>query len=140
VLAGLFEAIVAAIYLDRGLAAAQAFVFRAAGPEIEAAVPADSLKAPKSRLQEHAFTRTGRPPSYRIVSSDGPDHDRLFIVEVSVEGSVLGMGEGRSRREAETMAAEVALGALETLDGPGREGGLEDVEQAAAPGVAGPGT
>jgi ribonuclease-3 len=120
VLAGLFEAIVAAIFLDRGLAAAQAFVLRAAGPEIEAAVPADSLKAPKSRLQERAFTRTGRPPSYRIVSSEGPDHDRHFVVEVSVDGSILGVGEGRSRREAETMAAEVAL---EALDGAGGSNG-----------------
>jgi ribonuclease-3 len=123
VLAGLFEAIVAAIFLDRGLAAAQAFVLRAAGPEIEAAVPADSLKAPKSRLQERAFTRTGRPPSYRIVSSEGPDHDRHFIVEVSVDGSILGTGEGRSRREAETMAAEFALEALEALDAAGGSNG-----------------
>jgi ribonuclease-3 len=140
VLAGLFEAIVAAIYLDRGLAAAHAFVLRAAGPEIEAAVPADSLKAPKSRLQERAFTRTGRPPSYRIVSSDGPDHDRHFIVEVSVDGSVVGMGEGRNRREAETMAAEVALAALETLDGHGSAGVPANVEHAAASGAEGPRT
>ena len=116
VLAGLFEAIVAAIYLDRGLADVQAFVLRAAGPEIEAAVPADALKAPKSRLQELAFARTGRAPAYRIVSSEGPDHDRHFVVQVSVDGSVLGEGEGRNRREAETMAAVVAL---EMLEQPG---------------------
>jgi ribonuclease-3 len=138
VLAGLFEAIVAAIYLDRGLAAAQAFVLRAAGPEIEAAVPADALKAPKSRLQERAFAQTGRPPSYRIVSSEGPDHDRHFVVEVSVDGSILGVGEGRSRREAETMAAEFAL---EVLDPDGRGPAHGDGElDSAAPTRAGPGT
>ena len=43
------------------------------------------------------------------MSSDGPDHDRHFVVEVSVDGEVLGRGEGRSRREAETHAAESAL-------------------------------
>ena len=83
VLAGLFEALVAAIYLDRGLAAARDFILAAAAPEIDAAVPVDDLKAPKSRLQERAFAATGRPPSYRIVSNEGPDHDRHFVVEVS---------------------------------------------------------
>jgi ribonuclease-3 len=134
VLAGLFEAIVAATFLDRGLAAAEAFVMRAAGPEIEAAVPADALKAPKSRLQELAFARSGRPPAYRVVSSEGPDHDRHFVVEVAVDGLVLGEGEGSSRREAETMAAEVAL---EGLDGLGGSNGGGAAGQATAPRTAG---
>ena len=113
VLAGLFESIVAAIYLDRGLDAARAFILGAAAPELDAALPIDALKAPKSRLQERAFATSGHAPSYRIVSSEGPDHDRRFVVEVSVDGTTLGEGEGRSRREAETMAAEAALAALE---------------------------
>lgn len=112
VLAGLFESIVAAIYLDQGLERVRDFILEAAAPELDAALPADALKAPKSRLQEHAFAATGRAPAYRIVSSDGPDHDRHFVVEVSVDGEALGRGEGRSRREAETHAAEVALGRL----------------------------
>jgi len=109
VLAGLFESIVAAIYLDQGLAAARRFILDSAAPELEAAVSADTLKAPKSRLQEHAFSVTGRAPAYRILSSEGPDHDRHFVVEVAVDGAVVGSGEGRSRREAETHAAEAAL-------------------------------
>ncbi len=109
VLAGLFESIVAAIYLDQGLEAARDFILEAAAPELDAAVPVDALKAPKSRLQEHAFSTTGRAPAYRIVSSDGPDHDRHFVVEVAIDGIVVGAGEGRSRREAETHAAEAAL-------------------------------
>jgi ribonuclease-3 len=113
VLAGLFEAIVAAIYLDQGLDAARRFILQAAGDELDAAVPAQALKAPKSRLQEHAFQTMGRPPSYRIVSAEGPDHDRHFVVEVSLEGRLLGVGEGRSRREAETMAAEAAMEMLD---------------------------
>ena len=114
VLAGLFESIVAAIYLDQGLAAARRFILESAAPELEAAVSADTLKAPKSRLQEHAFSVTGRAPAYRILSSEGPDHDRRFVVEVAVDGMVVGSGEGRSRREAETHAAEAALERLET--------------------------
>jgi len=113
VLAGLFESIVAAIYLDQGLEAARRFILDAAALEIEAALPADALKAPKSRLQEHAFSVTGHAPAYRIVSADGPDHDRHFVVEVAVDGDVLGSGEGRSRREAETHAAEAALQQIE---------------------------
>jgi ribonuclease-3 len=109
VLAGLFESIVAAIYLDQGLPAARRFILDSAAPELEAAVSADALKAPKSRLQEHAFSVTGHAPAYRILSSDGPDHDRHFVVEVALDGTVVGSGEGRSRREAETHAAEAAL-------------------------------
>ncbi len=122
VLAGLFEAIVAAIFLDRGLGDARDFILGAAAPELQAELPADALKAPKSRLQELAFAMTGHPPGYRIISNEGPDHDRHFVVEVAVDGRVLGEGEGRSRREAETMAAEAALVALEldvaAADGP----------------------
>lgn len=116
VLAGLFESIVAAIYLDQGLDAARRFILDAAAPELEAALPIDALKAPKSRLQERAFASSGRAPSYRIVSSDGPDHDRHFVVEVAVDGVTYGAGEGSSRREAETMAADAALERLQKLD------------------------
>jgi len=113
VLAGLFESIVAAVFLDQGLEAARSFILDAAAPELEAALPIDVLKAPKSRLQEHAFASTGRAPAYRIVSSDGPDHDRHFVVEVALEGETIGSGEGGSRREAETQAAEAALERLQ---------------------------
>jgi ribonuclease-3 len=113
VLAGLFESVVAAIYLDQGLEQARRFILDAAALELEAALPADALKAPKSRLQEHAFAATGRAPAYRVVSSEGPDHDRHFVVEVAIDGIVRGEGEGRSRRDAETMAAEAALEQLE---------------------------
>jgi ribonuclease-3 len=117
VLAGLFEAIVAAVYLDGGLMAARDFILGAVAPELDAALSADDLKAPKSRLQEHAFSASGRAPAYRIVSSDGPDHDRHFVVEVAIDGEVVGSGEGRSRREAETHAAEAALARLEAHAG-----------------------
>ena len=112
VLAGAFEALVAAIYLDRGLEEARRFVLAAVGAHLDAELSMDVLKAPKSRLQELAYARTGHGPSYRVVSAAGPDHDRRFVVEVSLDGVVLGSGQGRSRREAETRAAEVALEGL----------------------------
>lgn len=116
VLAGLFEAIVAAIYLDRGLDTARTFILDAAAPELDSVLPVDALKAPKSRLQERAYASSGRAPSYRVVSSEGPDHDRRFVVEVLLDGVALGEGEGRSRRAAETNAAIAALEALATSD------------------------
>lgn len=118
VLAGLFESIVAAVYLDKGLSAAREFILTAAAPELEAALPVDVLKAPKSRLQERAFATSGRAPNYRTVSAEGPDHDRRYVVEVAIDGAILGAGVGRSRREAETSAAEAALTRL-AHDGPG---------------------
>jgi ribonuclease-3 len=112
VLAGAFEALVAAVYLDRGIDAAHRFVLEAAGHLLDAELPMHVLKAPKSRLQEHAYARTGRAPSYRLLSAAGPDHDRRFLVEVSIAGVVMGEGQGRSRREAETRAAEAALATI----------------------------
>lgn len=113
VLAGVFEALLAALYLDRGLDAARLFLLWAAAPELGADLPESVLKAPKSRLQEHAFAITGRAPTYRIVSMEGPDHARHFVIEVTVDGRVLARGEGRNRREAET---EAALKALEVIE------------------------
>jgi len=122
VLAGVFEAVIAAVYLDQGLDRARAFILDAAASELDAVLPVDALKAPKSRLQEQAFAASGRAPSYRVVSSEGPDHDRHFVVEVSIDGAVLGEGEGRSRREAETLAAEAALEVLEASAAGGTNG------------------
>jgi ribonuclease-3 len=116
VLASVFEAVVAAIYLDLGLAAVRDWVLGVAAPELDAEAPPLDLKAPKSRLQEHAYRISGRPPSYHIVTVDGPDHDRHYVIEVSLQGTVLGRGEGRNRREAETEAAAAALVGLATQE------------------------
>jgi ribonuclease III len=126
VLAGAFEALLAALYLESGYEAAQDFVMRVAAPELEAGLPASAFKAPKSRLQEHSFAATGRPPAYRLVSMDGPDHARRFVVEVVVGDRALGTGEGRSRREAETEAAVAALDGLAPSEGAPSEGAPPD--------------
>jgi ribonuclease-3 len=112
VLASAFEAVVAAIYLDRGLPVVRDALLRLAEPELEAAPPALSLKSPKSRLQELAYSTTGHPPAYRILSVEGPDHARQYAVEVMIGGETLGRGEGLSRRDAETEAAAAALARL----------------------------
>ena len=119
VLASTFEAVVAAVYLDGGLEAARDLLLRACAEELGAELAPQSLKSPKSRLQELAYARHGRPPSYRVVTVGGPDHARSYEVEVAFLGDVLGRGSGRSRRDAETEAASMALERLAGQDPAG---------------------
>ena len=58
-----------------------------------------SLKSPKSRLQEYTQRRSGERPDYRLVEATGPDHEKSFRIEVWVDGELLGVGEGPSRRD-----------------------------------------
>ncbi len=108
-LAASFEALTGAIYLDLGFAAVRDWLLAVAGSEITADAPAGGLKSPKSRLQEYTQRHTGSRPSYRLTEMSGPDHEKTFRVEVTIDGSVLGVGEGSSRRVAETAAAIEAL-------------------------------
>ena len=106
-----FEALAGALLLDVGWEATR-WVIRTAGPEIDAGLAPSALKSPKSRLQEETQRATGGRPAYRVLEAVGPDHDKIFRVEVSVGGEVLGMGIGRSRRVAETAAAAEAVAVL----------------------------
>ena len=120
-LASLFEAVVGAIAIDRGLTAARRFIFDAIGEEMNLAgrpTPID----PKSRLQEVAQAKWQRAPSYRTVFEEGPEHRKVFTVEVQVHGNALAQGTGHSKQEAEREAARNALSELEdspdsTLEG-----------------------
>lgn len=111
-LAQSFEAVAGAVYLDLGWERTRAWVTGLAAPELTADAPIGALKSPKSRLQEWTQRATGARPQYRLLDAMGPDHDKVFRIEVRVEGEVLGRGEGPSRRVAETQAAAEALQAL----------------------------
>lgn len=104
------EAVVGAVYLDGGLAAAHAFVLRHLVDAIERSAdnPGDDHK---SRLQELAARRTLPPPRYEV-RAEGPDHAKQFFATVSIDGSVRGQGSGRSKKQAEQEAASVALAEL----------------------------
>ena len=108
-LASAFEAVAGALYLDLGLDAVRDWLVALAEPELSAEAPIGSLKSPKSRLQEHNQRRSGERPTYRLVDTTGPDHERSFRIEVWVDGTLLGVGEGPSRRTAETAAASQAM-------------------------------
>jgi ribonuclease-3 len=112
-LASAFEAVMAAIYLDRGYSAVRTVV----GPLVEAALP-DLLPTPRSRdakseLQYRAQAKAGVLPAYRVVHVEGPEHQPYFTVEVKAGELVQATGSGPSKREAEQAAAHTALEQLE---------------------------
>ena len=110
ILADAVEALIGAVYLDGGLEPARAAITRLWQQRIAERAKEPGIKDYKTRLQEHT-ARRGHRPEYRVEGS-GPDHDRRFYAEVSVEGKVRGSGEGRSKKEAEQEAARQALESL----------------------------
>ena len=114
-LASTFEAVAGALYLDLGFDRVRDWLIEVAAPELAADAPIGALKSPKSRLQEYTQRRSGDRPSYRLVEASGPDHEKSFRIEVWVDGELLGVGEGPSRRTAETAAAAQALDRLRAV-------------------------
>jgi ribonuclease-3 len=112
-LASAFEALCGALYLDGGFERTRDWLVDLAAPELTASASIVSLKSPKSRLQEHTQQTSGERPQYRVVDASGPDHEKIFRIEVVVGGRVLGSGTGSSRRAAETAAAAEALEEIE---------------------------
>jgi ribonuclease-3 len=109
ILAGVCEAVIAALYFDGGYEAAQNFVERYWSDAFE--MLGTDMRDAKTALQEWAQGDGGSavPPSYRLVSRDGLDHAPRFVVEVSVAGQPPETGKGRSKREAEQAAARRLL-------------------------------
>ena len=113
-----FEALVAAIYLDGGLPAADAFVRRLFVPDIAGIDVGDlSFHDYKTALQETAQSLGLPLPEYRVVDEYGPDHEKCFVVEVYWDGDAFAIGKGSSKREAQRKAAKDALKKLGRLPG-----------------------
>lgn len=108
ILADALEAVIGAVYLDRGLRAVRSAIRALFGSRIDAAVGQDVPRDPKTQLQELVTHRFGGLPRYRVQGS-GPDHDKRFQAEVFVEGTSFGRGEGKSKKRAEQAAAAEAL-------------------------------
>lgn len=109
-LANSFEAVIAAVYLDGGLAAASAFVDLTVYRHLPDVIHEDAgLNDFKSLLQER-LQSTGRPlPVYEVVDESGPDHEKVFRVVVRIDDAHVGEGEGRTKKAAEQMAADRTL-------------------------------
>ncbi|MEZ5708892.1 MAG: ribonuclease III [Blastomonas sp.] len=104
ILGDVTEAIIGALYLDGGMAAASGFIARYWDAMLQAIEQAP--KHPKSALQEWAAANRRKTPSYELVSRDGPDHDLRFTVRVSINGIGEVTATGNSKQEAETLAAQ----------------------------------
>lgn len=109
ILANTFEAYVGAIYLDQGYDAAQGFISRQLFGLIDDIVASRGFIDSKSLFQEQSQERTGITPSYKLMKETGPDHNKVFTVGVFLKDDLVVTGEGKSKQEAEQVAAEKAL-------------------------------
>ncbi|WP_046175085.1 ribonuclease III [Domibacillus indicus] len=107
-LADVFEAYIGALYLDQGMEEVIPFLEKYVFPKISAGAFSHVMDF-KSQLQEYVQRELKGAPSYQILEEKGPAHSKEFITEVSLNGTVLGTGSGRSKKEAEQFAARMAL-------------------------------
>ncbi len=106
-LADAYEAVVAALYLERGYEPAREFVVQCLAGAVTEAARRPREVDPKARLAQWALGRGGERPHYEVVA-DGPSHDRTFEAAVLLDGVVLARASGRSKKAAEAAAAELA--------------------------------
>jgi ribonuclease III len=111
ILANTFEAVIGALYLDQGYAAAKAFIHAHLVPRLDKIVLKNLWRDSKSLFQEKAQEFEGITPSYQLLSEVGPDHDKQFTVGVFIGKAKVAEGKGHSKQEAEQDAAELGLGA-----------------------------
>jgi ribonuclease-3 len=109
ILANTYEAVVGAIYLDKGYDAAKEFIHKSLLVTLKTILATGSWMDPKSNLQELAQSNDGHTPSYKVLSEEGPDHDKVFTVGVYVDGTLIGKGAGPSKQAGQVEAAEKAL-------------------------------
>lgn len=108
-LADAFEAVVGALYLDRGIRAVQSWLMPLIKTEVARIIAAQSDRDAKSALQEWSQALRGITPHYRTVVESGPDHAKVFTVAVFIGGEEVGRGEGLSKQSAAQAAAADAL-------------------------------
>lgn len=128
-LENVYEAVVAALYLDGGIEAARAFVERTLVPRMSSGM-AREPENPKSALQEK-LQEDGITPTYKLVETQGPPHDRTFIAQVYAGSQGLARGTGRTKKEAESQAAKSTLARLGEFLGLGVDEGARAEKVAA---------
>lgn len=112
ILADAFESLIAAVYLNGGLDVARSFVLKYITKAIEMSFNGQGFRDYKTELQEKLQRRSDSEIEYRIVSEQGPDHDKVFVAEVNFDGNSIGSGTGKSKKEAEQQAASNAMNTL----------------------------
>ena len=111
ILADSLEALFGALYLDKGFEVTKNIILPLISPVIDSALERGAGLDGKTALQELLAERNMGVPEYAVTDS-GPDHDKDFVAQVIVHGKVLGEGQGKSKREAEQIAATMAFTAL----------------------------
>lgn len=109
ILANAYEAVIGAIHLDQGYEAARAFIHASLLTTFQEILQSGSWQDPKSQLQELVQSRDGHTPIYKVITEEGPDHDKIFTVGVYVDGKLKGKGLGPSKQAGQVAAAEQAL-------------------------------
>jgi ribonuclease-3 len=109
ILADTFEAFIGAIYLEKGFDVVQTFILNNLNKLIKVAVEGEDDRDYKTTLQELLQKLANDRVIYNVIGERGPDHDKIFLVEVRWKGKFLGKGTGKSKKEAEQAAAGEAL-------------------------------
>ena len=110
------EALLGALFLVGKMAATRNWLIGLLEEHVTAVDLSKTKDNYKAVLQEMTQAETGSLPQYRTVKETGPSHNRMFYIEVSIHGEVIGYGSGKSKKEAQQSAAKTALEALNALD------------------------
>ncbi|PKN02963.1 ribonuclease III [Candidatus Dojkabacteria bacterium HGW-Dojkabacteria-1] len=113
-LANAFEAVLGAIYLDKGYEEAKNFVYRTLIPKLGEIVEYRLDIDNKTKIQELAQSEYKTTPTYEVINEQGPDHDKTFTVVVKIDDKIIGEGTGSSKQKAEERAAEVGIEYIES--------------------------
>lgn len=108
-LADTMEAVIGALYLDQGMEVVTTFLSTNLFPKFSAIQQQKLYKDAKSALQEFVQSKGSSAPHYSVINEKGPDHNKVFTVQVSVDNTVLGQGTGKSKQQAQQSAAAQAL-------------------------------
>src|SRR5437868_7306250 len=109
ILANCYESVIGALYLEKGYEAAKDYIAKTLLPTFDEILKAGSWLDPKSRLQELVQNKDGFTPVHKVLSEEGPDHDKLFVIGVFVNGKLMGEGSGPSKQAAQVSAATAAM-------------------------------
>ncbi|MFQ5949612.1 MAG: ribonuclease III [Nitrospiria bacterium] len=112
-LADAMEAVIAAIYLDKGLSSVQEVVLKRFEQSLEELTQSKMTSDYKTELQERCQKRFGSLPVYEVIQESGPDHQKIFEIEIRIDEVPYGIGTGSSKKEAEQRAAKIALEQLQ---------------------------
>jgi ribonuclease-3 len=109
ILANAYESIIGALYLEKGYEVTKEYITKTLLPTFDEILKSGTWLDPKSRLQELVQNKEGFTPIYKVLSEEGPDHDKMFVIGVFVNGKLMGEGNGPSKQAAQVAAATAAM-------------------------------